>query len=148
MINFPSVGRFNPFEEIDRIFLQIDPFSRGMFGRPGMRGILSKIFPAVNIAENRDKYFVRAELPGIKADEIKVQIDGQNLTISGERKIQSEGDNVKYHRRERESGDFSRTIRLPGEIEDENLTAKMVNGVLEVEIPKSEASKPKQITVK
>ena len=148
MINFPSVGRFNPFEEIDRIFHQIDPFSRGMFGRPGMRGILSKIFPAVNIAENRDKYFVRAELPGIKADEIKVQIDGQNLTISGERKIQSEGDNVKYYRRERESGDFSRTIRLPGEIEDENLTAKMVNGVLEVEIPKSEASKPKQITVK
>jgi HSP20 family protein len=69
------------------------------------------------------------------------------LTISGERKIPSEGDNVKYHRREREAGKFSRVIGLPGEIDADGVDARVENGVLMVKIAKSEAAKPKQITV-
>jgi HSP20 family protein len=94
-----------------------------------------------------DKYYVRAELPGIKADALDIQAVGRNLTLSGQRTIASEGENVRYHRREREAGKFSRIIGLPGDIDVDNVDAKMANGVLTVAIAKSEASKPKQITV-
>ena len=90
---------------------------------------------------------MRAELPGIKAEEIDLQVNGRNLMIAGERKIRSESEKARYHRREREAGKFSRVIGLPGDIDADSVDAKMVNGVLTVEISKSEAAKPKQITV-
>lgn len=147
MINHPSMGWANPIAEMERMARQMSALSSAMLGKPAMQLFPSRVFPAVNITEDKDKYFVRAELPGIKADEIEVQVTGRNLTISGERKIQSEGENVKYHRREREAGRFSRVIGLPGEIEESGVDAKFVNGMLTVEIPKSEAARPKQITV-
>lgn len=147
LINFPSMGWANPFAEMDRMARRMDTLSRHMFDSPSLSLFPSKVFPAVNISEDKDKYFVCAELPGIKADEIDIQVHGKNLTISGERKIPSEGDTVKYHRREREAGKFSRVIGLPGDIDEDGVDARMENGVLMVEIAKSEAAKPKQITV-
>ena len=148
MINIPSMGWQNPFEEMERMVQQMDFLTKAMFGgRPGMRFYPSRVFPAVNITEDKDNYLVRAELPGIKTDEVDLQINGRNLTISGERKIQFEGENAKYHRREREAGKFSRVIGLPGDIDADKVDAKMVNGVLTVIISKSETSRPKQITV-
>jgi HSP20 family protein len=148
MINFPSMGWQNPFTEMEQMVQQMDVLTKAMFGgRPGMRLYPSRVFPAVNITEDKDSYFVRAELPGIKANEIDLQVNGRNLTISGERKIQFEGENAKYHRREREAGKFSRVIGLPGDIDSNSVEAKMVNGILTVVISKSEASKPKQISV-
>jgi HSP20 family protein len=147
MINFPSNVWQSPFAELERMAQQMDLFTRTMAGRPGMRLFASKVFPALNISEDKDKYYVRAELPGIKAKEIELQVNGRNLMISGERKIESEDENAKYHRREREAGKFSRVVGLPGDIDEDSVDAKMNNGVLSVEISKSEASKPKQITV-
>jgi len=147
-IDYPARGwPGSLFAEMDRMARQMDVLTRAMLGRPALQMFPSKVFPAVNIAENKDKYFIRAELPGIKADEIELQVSGKNLTISGERKIRSEGQKVKYHRREREAGKFSRVIGLPGEIDGDNVGARMVDGVLVVELAKSEAAKPKQITV-
>lgn len=77
-----------------------------------------------------------------------MEVTGNNLSISGERKIQSEGKNAKYHRKEREAGKFSRIISLPGEVDSDSVEAKLVNGLLTVAIVKSAAAKPKQITVK
>lgn len=147
MLNFPSMGWHNPFAEMERMARQMDLLTSAVLGRPEMRWMPYGVFPAVNISEDTDKYYVRAELPGIKADDIDLQVNGRNLTISGERKIHTDGDNAKYHRREREAGKFSRVIGLPGDIDADSVDAKMVNGVLMVEISKSEASKPKQITV-
>jgi HSP20 family protein len=147
MINFPSIGWQNPFEKMERMVQQMNLLTKAMYGRPGMRLSPSRVFPALNITENKDNYFVRAELPGIKTDEIDLQINGRNLTISGERKIQFEGENAKFHRREREAGKFSRVIVLPGDIDADSVEACMVNGILTVDISKSEASKPKQISV-
>jgi HSP20 family protein len=147
IINFPSTGWQNPLAEMERMVQQMDLLTKTMFGRPGMRLFPSRVFPAVNITEDKDNYFVRAELPGIKTDEIDLQVNGRNLAISGERKIQFKGENVKYHRREREPGKFSRVIGLPGDIDPDQVDAKMVNGVLTVKISKSETAKPKQITV-
>ena len=147
MINFPSTGWQNPFEEMGRMVEQMDVLTKAMLGRPGMRLSPTRVFPTVNITEDKDNFFVRAELPGIKSDEIDVMVNGRNLTITGERKIQFEGENAKYHRREREAGKFSRVIGLPGDIDADKVDAKMVNGVLTVIISKSETSRPKQITV-
>lgn len=148
MFDLPATGWQDPFVEMERRSRQMDQLTNALLGRPEMGWLSAKVFPAVNLTEDPDHYYVRAELPGIKAEAIALQVTGRNLAISGERKIQSEGENVKYHRRERESGKFSRIIGLPGDIDAGNVDAKMVNGVLVVTLAKSEAAKPKQITVK
>jgi HSP20 family protein len=105
------------------------------------------VFPLVNLTENKDKYFIRAELPGVKADELDLQVTGNKLAISGERKITAEDESAKYHRREREAGTFSRMIGLPGEVDSDKVEAKLENGILTVVVPKAEIAKPKQISV-
>ena len=147
LFDFPSVGWQYPFTDLQRLSRQMDRLAQTVTGRPGMPWLSARVFPAVNLTEDKDNYHVRAELPGIDADALDIQVNGRNLTISGERTIPSEGENVRYHRREREAGKFSRAIGLPGDIDADRVGAKMVNGVLTVSIAKSEASKPKQITV-
>ena len=144
----PAMGWRNPFAEMERMRREIDRLTSTLFRGPESRLVPSGVFPAVNITEDKDNYYVRAELPGIKAEEIDLQVKGRNLGISGERKINSEGENVKYHRREREAGKFARVIGLPSEINADKVHAQMVNGMLTVTIPKSEAAKSTQITVK
>jgi HSP20 family protein len=76
-----------------------------------------------------------------------MEVSGRSLSIYGERKIKAENDDVKYHRREREAGKFSRIIELPGDINPDEVQAKMIDGILTVTISKSEAAKPRQIAV-
>ncbi|MBW2035652.1 MAG: Hsp20/alpha crystallin family protein, partial [Deltaproteobacteria bacterium] len=83
-----------------------------------------------------------------KADELDISVTGDSLTISGERKIPSEDENANYHRRERESGKFSRVLSLPGQIDTSKVEASTADGIFTVVLPKSEAAKPKQITIK
>jgi HSP20 family protein len=105
------------------------------------------VFPAINLSEDSENYFIRAELPGLSAEDIDIQALKNNLTISGERKIEEEGAEAKYHRREREAGKFSRAITMPGDIDADNVQAQYVNGLLTLTVPKAERAKPKQITV-
>ncbi len=147
MINFPFMGWPHPFSEMERMAKQMDWLTSGIFGRPGASFFSARVFPAVNIKEDKEKYYVHAELPGIKADDVKLEVNGRNLTISGERKIHSENEKAKYHRKEREAGKFSRVITLPGEADATNVDAKLVNGLLTVAIGKPETARPKQIIV-
>lgn len=147
LFDFPSVGWQHQFADLERMSRQMDRLTQAVMGRPGMQWLSAKVFPAVNLTEDKNTYYVRAELPGIKADALNIEVDGRNLTIAGERTIPSEGDNTRYHRKEREAGKFSRVIGLPGDIDANKVNAKMVNGMLTVAIAKSEAAKPKQITV-
>jgi len=147
LFNYPTMGWRHPFAELERMSRQMDRLSQGLMGRPELAWRTAKVYPAINLTEDSDNYYVRAELPGIKADALDIQAVGRNLTISGERTIASEGEGVKYHRREREAGKFSRIIGLPGDINTEKVDAKLVNGLLTVTIAKADAAKPKQITV-
>ena len=148
LFNIPGVG-WTPFSELDRMKRQMDALSELFYrGNPGGKDFPAGVFPLINLAENADRYHLRAELPGLKAEDLSLQVTGRNLTLSGERKIPSEGDNVKYHRSEREAGKFSRVIGLPGDINPEGIEAKMQHGLLSITIPKSEAAKPRQITVR
>jgi HSP20 family protein len=147
LFNYPSVGWEHPFAELDRMSRQMDRLASAVFVRPAMPWMAAKVFPAVNLTEDNDKYYVRAELPGIKADALEIEVQNRSLTIAGERTIESEGENVRYHRREREAGKFSRIISLPGDIDAGKVDAKMVDGMLTVAIAKLESSKPRKITV-
>lgn len=147
MFDFPFMGWQNNLASMERMARQMDLLTSTMFGRPQMRFFPSKVFPAVNITEDKDRYYVRAELPGIRPEEIRLEVVGRNLSISGERKIQSEGENIRYHRREREAGRFSRVIGLPGDVNSDSVDAKLVNGILTITVGKSEIAKPKQISV-
>jgi HSP20 family protein len=143
----PSWGLGSAFEELERMRRRLDEMSGGFERRP-YRVLGAGVFPLINLSENKDNYYVRAEMPGLKADDIGISVAGNNLSISGERKIASEGENVRYHRREREAGTFNRIIALPGEVDADKVEAKHVDGILTVVIPKAEAVKPKQITVR
>ena len=145
-IDSPPWGLASMFGELDRMRRQIDEMFGNWEGRPfGFPA--AGVFPLINLTEDRDNFYVRAELPGLQADDINISATGNNLTIAGERKIPPEGEDVRYHRREREAGTFNRIIALPGEVDADRVEANHVNGILTVVIPKAEKAKPKQIPV-
>ena len=143
--NWPTRDWRSPFDELERIQREMDWLSEGLTGRPSTESSVG-VFPLVNVTEDKDNYYVRAELPGIKADKVNISVTGNSLSIAGERKITPENGN--YHRREREEGKFSRMISLPMQIDQSKVEAQASDGILTVVLPKSETEKPRQITVK
>jgi HSP20 family protein len=104
--------------------------------------------PAVDIVEDEKEYLIKAELPEIPKDDVKVSVENGVLKISGERKFEKEENNKKYHRVERAYGYFSRSFSLPDAAEAEQVKADYKDGVLHVHVPKSENAKAKKIEVK
>jgi HSP20 family protein len=137
----------SPFEELDRLQRQMARLFDNYGGIPEGQATAG-VFPLVNLSEDQESYFIRAELPGMEADKLDIQTTGNSISLSGERKIAEEGNGVRYHRREREGGSFSRVITLPGDINAEKVDAELVNGVLTIKVAKAEAAKPKRITVR
>jgi HSP20 family protein len=134
------------FDELDQMRRDMDRLFQGLAG--SFREPAAGVFPLTNVTEDDHNYYVRAELPGMPANEIDISVTGDAVSISGERKISSEKKEAKYHRREREAGKFNRMIGLPGPVDTEKVEATCTDGVLTIVIPKAEAAKPKQITVK
>jgi len=145
--NWPRWDWRDPFEELERMRRQMDRLFEGLSGRL-LGEPAAGVFPLVNVTESSGSYYVRAELPGLKPEEIDISVTGTSLSISGERKIPPEDEKAHYHRREREAGKFSRMINLPGQIDTSKVEARCADGVLTVVLPKSEEAKPKQITIK
>jgi HSP20 family protein len=136
----------NPFSELENMRRQMDRLYQGLFS-PHARPAAG-VFPLINLTEAKNRYTVRAELPGLSSEELDIQATVNTLSLAGERKIPAEDSGAKYHRRERESGRFSRLISLPGEINPDQVEARLVNGILTVVVPKAEAHQPRQINVR
>jgi HSP20 family protein len=117
----------------------------GLGWTPSGRGV----FPALNIFEEEDSsaVVVKAEVPGIDRDSLDVEAVGNQLAISGVRNISSPEGEFRYHRRERQAGEFRRVFRLPFEVNRDTAQATYRNGVLTVRLEKAEAAKPRQITI-
>lgn len=146
LFDFPAWRIRGGFDELERMRHEMHRLFDGLAGGlTRTRG--AGVFPLVNLTEDKDNYFVRAELPGMDTAELDIQATVNSLAITGERKIAAEGENVKYHRKEREAGKFSRMINLPEAIDPEKIEAKLANGILTVVIPKSEVAKPRQIKI-
>ncbi|MGA9408798.1 MAG: Hsp20/alpha crystallin family protein [Bacteroidota bacterium] len=105
-------------------------------------------YPSVNIAEDNNGVQIIAEIPGVPKDDVKLQLHEGTLTISGERKAPAEVKDSALLRGEIRYGSFSRTIQLPENVDAEKVTAEYTNGVLRVTLPKHEASKPKEISIR
>jgi HSP20 family protein len=135
------------FQELERLQRQMDRLFQNVAGverYPRRVGV----YPLVNISEDPNHIFVRAELPGVNPEDLDITIKDQHLVLRGERKISTEEKNVNYHRRERESGFFRRVLRLPAEVDPNKVEAACKDGVLTISLAKPEEVKPRQISVK
>ena len=103
--------------------------------------------PPVDISEDTERIVLTAELPGFKEDELEIQMEGGVLTLRGERKFEEEKEGRTYHRRERSYGQFVRSFTLPNNVDRDRIKASFSNGLLEIELPKREEARPKQIPI-
>ena len=132
--------------EFDRLRQEVDRLFNGF--STGSEPFFSRVYPALNVSEDTDALYVRAELPGVKADSLEVSVVEGRLLIKGERKIAVEEEKTGYHRREREAGIFRRTLTLPSQVNAGKVYASLKNGVLTIVLPKAEEAKPRKIAVK
>jgi HSP20 family protein len=147
-----SLTRWNPFREMEEFFDRFGgPLSRRLSrhsgeGREAMT--LADWIPSVDIEENDDEYLIKAELPEVRKEDVKVAVDHGVLTIQGERKTEREEKNRKLHRVERSYGSFARSFTLPENVREDGIRARFKDGMLYLHIEKSEQAKRKAIDVK
>ena len=142
---FPSVFAGNPLgRDFERLMSEL------MVGRQTARAVTPRAgstSPAVNIWESDHCYFLEAEIPGVKMEDLDISVLGKELTIRGDRKAEELPEKAAFHRRERGIGSFARVVQLPSEINAEAVEAMLKNGVLTLRLPKIEAAKPRKIAV-
>ena len=146
-----TISRWNPIRDLEDIHSRLTSTLRlPSFQKDGDKELMAvtEWTPAVDITEDDKEYLVKAELPEVKKDDVKVTVENDILTISGERKFEKEENGKKYHRVERAYGSFVRSFGLPDDADAEKVEAKFSDGILKVHVAKSEAAKPKQIEVK
>ena len=146
-----QLAMWNPFRELDEVQNRLGGFFGGRFPRfgDGNGGLkLADWSPQVDITEDDKEYLIKADLPEMKKDEIKVNVENGVLSVSGERKTEKEEKNKKFHRIERSYGTFMRSFALPEDADGTKVAAEFKEGVLRVHLPKNPVAKPKAIEVK
>jgi HSP20 family protein len=149
---FPWGFRRDPlWAEFNRMQRNMDDLARHM-NRPARSSFdpfwrASRIFPLLNVVRTDASYVVTAELAGMSADDLEIKVEGDTLVIKGERKAEDLGEGISYHRRERASGTFQRSLTLPTRVEADEVKANYVDGVLTITLPIEKAAQPKQISV-
>ncbi|MFQ5867817.1 MAG: Hsp20/alpha crystallin family protein [bacterium] len=144
---------WRPFEDLWTLSDRINRFLEERWGRfgflPRMRSIFgdSKWAPAVDVVEEADRFVVKADLPGLEKDDVKVSVEDDVLLIQGEKKTEKETKKDDYYYSERTYGSFYRSIPLPASVTGDKVKASYKKGVLEVSLPKSEQTKSKQIDI-
>lgn len=138
---FPMATFEDLRREMNRLFdSRFRGYDGGWFPR-------TRVFPPLNVWEDGERLMVEAETPGLDMNDIEVQVVGNELTIKGERKP-FEGQNPTYHRQERGTGSFTRTVTLPIDVNADKVEAVLKDGVLTIALPKAEEAKARKITVK
>jgi HSP20 family protein len=139
--------RFDPFDDvntlksrIERTLARLTPESEGEL-------FAAQWAPVTDVLETKDALLINTELPGLTEKEIKVQVEGGVLTISGERSVDKKVEEDNFRRIERSYGKFVRRFTLPPDVDGEKIAAAFNNGLLEVQIPKKESAKPRTVAV-
>jgi HSP20 family protein len=140
--------RYEPWNVLDRLHRQVDQIFGDGFATPAAAtdGSVSWI-PSVDVQEESDKFVVRADLPGVEPKDISITSDNRILTLRGERHIERSSNQKGFERLERASGAFLRRFTLPINVQDDQIKARHINGVLEVTIPKVPAPEPRRVSV-
>lgn len=141
-------GGRSPWREIERLRNQMEGFFDSVSnGVEAFRRGSAGVYPLINVLEDEENIYLSAEIPGVEASELELSVHGDSVTLRGERKIAEAGEEVNYHRRERDSGFFRRVVSLPVKIDADKAEASNKNGVLTVKLPKAAEAKPRQISV-
>ena len=141
-----TLVRFDPFHNVSRLQNRVNRlFSNALF--PVTDEESRGWSPTVDIFERGDDLVLRAEIPGVKQDDVDLSVDGDVLTIRGERVRDEKLSDESYHRIERSFGAFTRSFTLPSSVDSTHIVASYKDGVLEVILPKAETAKPKKIQV-
>ena len=141
-----NYGPMSPWREMTRLQREMNRLFSDSFSHAG--GRVGPSYPAMNVWTNEDGAVVTAELPGVNPQDIDISVVGETLTLSGSRQPDVLQDGEKYHRRERNFGNFSRTFQLPFQVMADQVEAIFKNGVLHISLPRAEEDKPKKITIK
>jgi HSP20 family protein len=146
------INTWNPIREMEalqnhllRAFHQNTHPSAGSDSRQSLT--TTEWTPTVDISEDANQYLIKAELPEVKREDVKVTVENGVLTLKGERLFEKDEKDTKYHRIERSYGSFMRSFTMPDDADADKVTAEFKDGVLHVKLPKSEAKKPRQIEV-
>jgi len=137
-------AQFSDFDQMRREVLRLFDSAAGRSAARAGAGV----FPPINVTQDDGAFYVRAELPGVKPEEIDISALRNRVSIAGRRQIPTEKDRVSHHRKERSEGSFNRTVTLPAEVDAERVEARYADGILTVSLPKAERAKPRQIAVK
>ncbi len=152
LTRWEPMSRWSPFKEVEEMEKRLSQ----LMGRSVPAGssdkneaiTVAQWSPVVDISEDDKEYAIKAELPDVKKEDIKLNVHDDVLTITGERKYEKEEKGKKYHRVERAYGSFLRSFTLPEDADGTKVTAEYKDGLLNVRLPKSEKAKPKTIEVK
>jgi HSP20 family protein len=143
-----NIVKWNPFHELEEMQTRLNR----MLGEPGARFdepfAFTEWAPAVDIQETDVEFAVKTDLPEVKKEDVKVQLADGVLTIEGERKKEKDEKGKKFHRIERQYGQFIRRFALPTEVDAANVKADFKDGVLNVHLPKAQNGKPKSVEIK
>lgn len=146
-----AVRRYDPFRELATLQERMNRIFDDTFSSASRRedeGLSATWTPPVDVLEKRDRIVLTAELPGFSEDQVQLRFEDGVLTLEGERRFEKEVDEARYHCVERSYGRFSRSFRLPANVDEESITATFVNGLLVVELPKREEVRPKSIRIR
>ncbi len=137
---------WDPFGELRRLQSEMNRLFEGAGPHPGARAPAS-VYPPVNLWLGSDSIVVTAELPGLSTEDVELTTHEDTLTIRGERRQTEDAGRAGWHRRERPHGTFSRTIGLPFRVDPDQVQARFENGVLEVQMQRPEADRPRKIAI-
>lgn len=141
-----TLVRWSPWRDIMSVQDEVNRLFDGLVRHREHSGA-GEWVPAVDVSETENEFIVSADAPGLKAEDIKISVANNVLTLRGEKKNVREDKEENYHRVERCYGCFERTFSLPSGVDAENIRAKYRDGVLEVRLPKSKEAKPQEIKV-
>lgn len=139
--------RWDPSRSLTTFQEQMNELMRDFFGGPGNGQKLVEFQPLVDVSETADSILLKAEVPGMEAKDIELKIEGDTLTMRGEKKTEKEEKGKSFHRVERTYGSFHRAFKLPAEVKVDAVKAVCKHGVLEVTLPKVEAAKAREVKI-
>ena len=143
-----TIVRWEPLREVSSLQTELNRLFNTMFESPTVgNGGTRRWSPAMDLLETEDHFVLRADLPGMREEDVAIELEDNVLTVSGERKSDHEENGEGFYRVERAFGSFSRSLTLPRGIDAEAVSAGFTNGVLEVRIPKPEQRKPRKIAI-
>ena len=147
-----ALKRWDPFKEMDELQRRFGSIIGLSPQRPVTNGkedmTVAEWMPLVDITEDDQAYLIKAELPDVKKEAVKVTVENGVLNIAGERKFEKEEQNKRYHRIERAYGSFTRSFAVPDDADDSAVSAEFKDGLLTVRLAKSEKARPKSVEVK